>query len=448
LRVESDSETREALNNKVCPKVIENRACPRNIEKKVCPKVIENRLEDEVIQCKSEVDSEDECMVSENMRNVSIVEFVSDNEGNISEVELKLNTMRNKLDVASISIDECQITRNEDNMESTDDCLVLNNDIDLPDYHISEVEGHIANKTVCSDGSAAESSMWETICTVVENKTATCSTDVESHNTIDRSLKKEKSPSNNSLKRRRVAGLRNSPSSAKKLRCEDVCFTRVGLEEDFVDNKSKIKPVSPKRNIFESITIIGAVSTEKIESVVTRAMSRNRSDLTKRTYSDLDSDMDDDPDDTDHLNDRRLETDLHNEAEGTGVNLNNSNGREGKVQSGNEQLEKKQDIMNSVRCTTVILGVDSGTEHRLEDNSLTEVCDLAEISRVEEDIGSQYKLSSLKFDNAENGHSTSPNVLSLGSQYTKPGMTMLFVHKFLIMNYLSINLLLTKVLIQ
>jgi len=117
--VESPGEEIETVNNSVFPKVILNRMCP-GTENRVCPKVINKSFEDKVIECKSEVGSEDECTVSENKRNVSIVEFFCENEGNILEDEL--NNMTKESHVTSISKDECQITRNEGSLGSTDDC--------------------------------------------------------------------------------------------------------------------------------------------------------------------------------------------------------------------------------------------------------------------------------------------------------------------------------------
>jgi len=116
LSVESDSETRETLKNKACLKDVENRLSPKVIKDKVCPKIINKSRVLELVECKSEIESDDECTVSVNNGTVSIpsvVELVSDNEDNVSNDEPQSG-------VTSISIDECQITINEDCMGSTD----------------------------------------------------------------------------------------------------------------------------------------------------------------------------------------------------------------------------------------------------------------------------------------------------------------------------------------
>jgi len=126
------------------------RVCPNDLKSKVGSRVINKSLKPEVIECKGEVESEDECTVSENKKNISVTEFVSDNEDNISEEELN-----NRTNESCYIIDECQIIRDEDGVELTDDILaVLKNDCDASDSQVSVIEAHIANNKTCLDTAA------------------------------------------------------------------------------------------------------------------------------------------------------------------------------------------------------------------------------------------------------------------------------------------------------
>jgi len=84
---ESDSETRETLTTKVCPKVIENRDCAKVIGKSTVTeardasknnvdlyKVIDRSSNQEDIEYKSEFESDNECTVSENMKSIPVAD--------------------------------------------------------------------------------------------------------------------------------------------------------------------------------------------------------------------------------------------------------------------------------------------------------------------------------------------------------------------------------------
>jgi len=270
LSVESDGETSETLKNKVCPNVVDNRVCSNDLESKVGSRVINKSFESEVIQCKSEVESEDECTVSENKKSIPVTEFVSDNEDNIPHKEV--NNRTNESHVTSI--DECQIIRNEDSVQLTDDILViLKNDCDRSDSRVSVIEAHIANNNTCLDTATdAVSSAKENV------NTATSSTEIKNEETndiIDKTMKTAQSRRIYFLGKRFVNEIDESPSATKKQ-----CITDIGLNSSSSSSSSSLKETtassqdiiqtSPQKiNLFESMTV------ESVEQAVTGSITRS-----------------------------------------------------------------------------------------------------------------------------------------------------------------------------
>jgi len=315
LRVESDNDARETLKNKVSSKAIEN---------KVCSKDIQNNLELEVVECKNELESEDECAVSENNADVSIVKLLH---GNVSSVcGDKLNSVRSQPHFTSKSINESRINKNEDSRSSNDDCIVLDDDIDLDDVHVSKLDSsRIANKVGCGDASGARGSLWENTSSVVGKKAPMSCRELnnyEGDEIIDKRLKIKNSPSQRSRKRRIKSEV---DSSTKKRHVTDICLgdSSSSPKGGTVSHRKRIETVASKRNIFESMTINGDHQATHGDDA--RALASNRVESTKRKDTDPDSDVDDNNDPIDNndliddLGDTELEFDFTRSVSGKKV---------------------------------------------------------------------------------------------------------------------------------
>jgi len=298
LSVESDSETSETSKNKVCPKLVDIRICPNDLKSKVGSRAIYKSFEPEVIECKIEVESEDECTVSENKKSIPVTEFVSDNEDNIPHKEV--NNRTNESHVTSI--DECQIIRNEDSVQLTDDILViLKKDCDPSDSRVSVIEAHIANNKTCHNTATdAVSSAKENV------NTATSSTEIkndETNDIIDKTMKAAILRRIYLLGKRFVVEIDESTSATKKQ-----FITDIGLNSTSSSSSSSLKEstarsldniqTSPQRiNLLESMTIESgeqAVTESNTRlSVVTRARSAKTDKIIRPNYTDQDSDIDD-----------------------------------------------------------------------------------------------------------------------------------------------------------